>query len=130
MTFDDGILTVYKVDNIAEPGDKPVQGLTAKASYFYGYDRLGITRYYTALEANQQIEAVVNVPEWTDIKISDVAIMDEQPDVQYQINLVQPETDENGLRIMKLTLERMNQKYEIPEVDISTAQGGTSDSDG
>lgn len=126
MTFDDGILTIYDVTNIAPPGDMPIKKLTQKERYFYGYDRLGITRFYTALQANQTITAVVNVPGWGDIQNTDVAILDEQPEIQYQINLVQPETDENGLRMMKLTLERMDFAYEIP----TECKTGTADSDG
>ena len=121
MTFDDGILTVYSVENVADPGDKPIKGLSEKDRYYYGYSTLGLTRYYTALQANQEIQAVVCVPGWGDVKNTDVIIMDEQPDVQYQVNLVQPETDDNGLRIMRLTLERMDHNYEIPEVDTGTA---------
>lgn len=124
MTFDDGILTVYDVRNKAAPGDKPALDLQAKDRYYYGYATLGITRYYTALEANQQISAVVCIPGWNDIKNTDVVIMDEQPEIQYQVNLVQPATDDQGLRIMRLTLERISQKYEVPEADIGTGEDG------
>ena len=51
MTFDDGILTIYKIENIGKPGFKPVPGLSKKESFYFGYDTLGITRYYTALQA-------------------------------------------------------------------------------
>ena len=64
MTFDDGILTIYKIENTAQPGQMPVEGLTEKDRYYYGFDTLGINRFYTALQAQQQIEAVVNVPGW------------------------------------------------------------------
>ena len=114
MTFDDGILTVYSVENTADHGNKPVLGLSAKDRYFYGYATLGIQRYYTALEANQQISAVVCIPGWNDVKNTDVVIMDEQPDIRYEVRLAQPELDDLGLRIMRLTLERMSQTYEVP----------------
>ena len=115
MTYNDGILTVYSVENIAEPGLKPEPKLTEKARYYYGYATLGITRYYTALEANQEVSAVVCIPDWNDVKNTDVVIMDEQPEITYRVVFVQPETDENGLRIMRLTLERISETYEIPE---------------
>ena len=67
MTFDDGILTIYSVENIGETGMNPVVGLVQKERFYYGFDTLGITRYYTALEAQQQIECVVNVPGWGNI---------------------------------------------------------------
>ena len=112
MTFDDGILTVYNVNNTAAPGDKPINGLEEKAKYYYGYDSLGVTRYYTALQAKQQIESVVNIPGWNNIKVTDVCILEDKE--QYTVRMVQLGTDENGLKIMKLSLERIGQTYEVP----------------
>lgn len=111
MTFDDGILTIYGVENIGNPGFKPVAGLTKKESYYFGYDTLGITRYYTALQAKQQIEAVVNVPGWNDIKTLDICILENGK--QYKIVMVQPAFDEQGLKITKLSLERISEEYAI-----------------
>lgn len=112
MTFDDGILTIYSVINGAAPGCKPVERLEAKERYYFGYSSLGITRYYKALEAAQQITCVVSVPGWSDIKVTDICGLEDGS--QYRIRMVQPEHDEQGLRIMKLTLERVAQKYEMP----------------
>ena len=47
MTFDDGILDVCPAKNLAELGERPVVGLVEKESFFYGFDNLGINRYYT-----------------------------------------------------------------------------------
>lgn len=33
---------------------------------------------------------------------------------QYQVMMVQPGTDEDGLRITRITLERVKQDYEMP----------------
>lgn len=111
MTFDDGILTIYSVENIGNPGFKPVAGLMKKESYCFGYDTLGITRYYTALQAKQQIEAVVNVPGWNDITTLDICILENGK--QYKIVMVQPAFDEQGLKITKLSLERISEEYAI-----------------
>ncbi len=113
MTFDDGILAVYRGENSALPGKMPVMSLIEKARYYYGYDRIGITRYYQALQANQQIEAIVNVPGWNDIKVTDVIILQEQPKILYQVDMVQPDMDE-GLKFQKLTLGKVEQEYEVP----------------
>lgn len=108
-TFDEGILTIYSVTNSAQPGDKPVYSLTQKAQYYYGYSALGITRYYTALEANQQIEDVVNVPEWVDVTTDDICQLENG--VYYRIRLVQKELDKDNLKITKLSLERTGELY-------------------
>lgn len=111
MTFDDGILKIYKTVNKAEPGNKPVIGLEYKDSYYFGYAELGFTRVYKAMEAKQQVDAVVNVPDWNDIRTLDICAMEDGG--QYQIGLVQPTHDEDGLRIMKLTLQRLEEHYEL-----------------
>lgn len=125
LTFDDGILTVYGVTNAADPGDMPIEKLVEKVRSYYGYDQLGITRYYTALEANQQIEAVVNIPGWQAVQVTDIVILDEMPAVRYRVAMAQPQTDEYGLRIMKLSLERMDQDYGIP----TESKTGAADSE-
>lgn len=125
MTFDDGILTIYTVTNTAQPGQMPVEGLEEKEKYYYGFDTLGINRYYTALQAQQQIEAVVNVPGWGDIAATDICALDNGD--QFRIVMRQATLDDNGLRITKLSLERIDEKYAINPAEGS---GGTSDSDG
>lgn len=110
-TFDDGILTIYTTENIAEPGMKPVIGLVKKDRYHYGFDTLGIQRYYTALQAKQLIESVVNVPGWGNIKATDICALDDGE--QFRISMRQPTWDDDGLRITKLSLERIEEKYVI-----------------
>lgn len=111
MTFDDGILTIYSVENIGDSGMMPVPGLVFKDSYYYGFDTLGINRYYTALQAQQQIECVVNVPGWGNILTTDICALEDGS--QFRIVMRQPTTDEDGLRITKLSLERIGDKYAI-----------------
>lgn len=112
MTFDDGILTIYEAENGAEPGRKPVIVLKEKSKHYYGYDELGVTRYYQAKSANQKIECVVSIPDWHDIRTTDLCRLDGGD--QYQVAMVQPTKNEDGLRIMRLSLERVGQDYEVP----------------
>lgn len=112
MTYDDGILTVYIVTNGAAPGDKPAYALTEKAKHYFCYDTLGITRYYTALQADQHIAAVVCVPDWPDIKVTDIVVLEDG--TQFTVQMVQPGKDKNGLRMTQLSLERVKQDYALP----------------
>lgn len=105
MTFDDGILKIYKTENTAEPGDMPKEGLVLKSEHYFNFDVLGYNRYYTALQAQQNISAVVNIPDWHNITSLDVA--ETEDGTQFRIRLAQPMKDENGLNITKLTLERV-----------------------
>lgn len=105
MTFDDGILKIYRTENIAKPGDMPKDELVLKSEHYFGFDVLGYNRYYTALRAHQNISAVVNIPDYHDISSLDVAELEDG--TRFHIRLVQSMKDENGLNITKLTLERV-----------------------
>lgn len=120
MTFDDGIVGVYEITERIVPGKKPVNGLTLLERFFFGYDTLGINRYYTALQANHEIEAVINVPGWNPIKANKhIAVIADEDGVldadcdQYRIVMVQLMTDEYGLRMTKLSLERIGEGYAV-----------------
>ena len=111
MTFDDGILTVYRTENTAQPGKKPVQRLKVKGRHYFNYGELGYNRIYRAKQAGQQVEAVVNIPGWEDIQMTDVCVMENGD--QFRILTRQPTLDENGLRITRLSLERIGEKYAV-----------------
>ena len=119
MTFDDGILTVYRPQNTAGPGDKPQPGLTFRGRYYYSISSLGVTRYYAAMQAGQDVAAVVAVPGWDDIMTNDIVILDDGR--QYWAEMVQPETDAFGLRITRITLGVLSVDYQIPTEDQSGA---------
>lgn len=110
-TFDDGILTIYNVENIAKPGDMPVTRLVEKASFCFGYETVGINRFYTALQVNRQIESVVHIPGWNDIGATDVCVLENGN--QYIMPQIQPTLDDDNLRITRLSLERVSQEYVI-----------------
>lgn len=119
MTFDDGILSVYRPQNTAGPGDKPQPGLTFRGRYYYGFASLGVTRYYAAMQAGQDVSAIVTVPGWDDIMTNDIVILDDGR--QYWAEMVQPETDAFGLRITRITLGVLSVDYQIPTEDQSSA---------
>lgn len=120
MTYDDGIVGVYELTQTRDPGKMPVEGLSEVEQFYFGYETLGINRYYTALQANQQIEAVISIPGWNAIKANrHIAIIADEDGVidstcdQYRIVMVQPTTDEDNLRITRLSLERIGDAYAV-----------------
>ena len=120
MTYDDGILTVYRPQNTAGPGDQPQPGYIFKGRYYYSISSLGVTRYYAAMQAGQDVSAIVTVPGWDDIITNDIVVLDNGR--QYWAEMVQPETDAFGLRIMRVTLGVLSVDYQIPTED----QGGAA----
>lgn len=120
MTFDDGIVGVYELTEEKIPGKKPVEGLALNERSFFSYDTLGINRYYTALQAKQEIVAVIDIPGWHEIAanrhiaiIADVDGNITEDCQQYRIVMVQPMTEDYGLRITKLSLERIGDNYVV-----------------
>ena len=113
MTYDDGILKVCEIVNTAENGSKPVYSLSETARYYFGFDIVGFNRYYTALSAKVQIAHVVNIPGWDVISPLSVIVLEDG--TQYRLSQVQPMLDDSGLRMTKLSLERITENYEFAE---------------
>lgn len=118
MTFGDGIVGVYELTEVRKPGKMPVDTLVQTDKFCFGYETLGINRYYTAMQAKQQIEAVISIPGWNDIKANRHIAVIADPDGeltedcdQFRIVMAQPTHDEDGLRITRLSLERLGEKY-------------------
>lgn len=111
MTFDDGIVKIYNVENDAQPGEMPVKGLALEESFHFFEESLGITRYYEALKAGQLIERVISIPWPASVNTNQVAIFEDG--AQYQVRMVQQGADDFGLKILRLSLERNGEDYEI-----------------
>ena len=109
MTFDDGIVKIYSVENNASKGNKPSVMTTYKSSFHFGYDDVGIQRYYSAMSNNQLIECVINIDYDRTIKPYDLVVFEDES--VFVIDMVQHPTDEDGLRYTRLSLERAKDEY-------------------
>lgn len=112
MTYDDGLLTVYTVTNSAQAGKKPVCALTVKGRHYYSIDSLGYNRFYTAMQAKEQISALVSIPGHEDVDFDDIVILDDGIK-QYKVSLVQKLWDNDGIKTTKLTLSRLEENYAV-----------------
>ena len=113
MTFDDGIMRVCSVTNVSGNGEKPVMKLTETERFYFGFDVVGINRYYTALAAKVQLSHVVNIPGWSPLDPLSVIVLEDG--TQYRLSMVQPLLDDDGLRVTKLSLERITENYEFTD---------------
>lgn len=103
MTFDDGILKVYSVQNTAEKGDKPKLEYSYLNSYYFAYYTVGITRHYTAKANNELIENVVKIYQDRTIKVDDVIEIENN---FYKVLLIQHTVDEDFIKISVISLSR------------------------
>lgn len=86
-SYNDGVVTVYAVTDSAQPGYQPVEQLTEKIKLRYEEQRLGIQRYYNAMQNQIQVERVIRVPRAEQITSQDVA--ETEDGRRYRIDLVQ-----------------------------------------
>lgn len=87
--FNDGVVTVYAVADSAPPGYQPKLTLVQppKAVLRYEERRLGLQRYYEAMQNQIQVERVIRVPRAGKITSQDVA--ETEDGRRYRIDLIQ-----------------------------------------
>lgn len=112
-TFDDGILKIYSVENASKPGKKPEESLHHKLSSYFGFEKVGLTRYYKAKGADDQADESVHIYQDRSISTKDICVLEDG--LQYKILQAQHQEDDDGIRITVLSLERIGKKYAITD---------------
>lgn len=111
QTFNDGLARIFSVDDCAEPGEMPVEGLTFKVALRYHEKTVGVARFYGAMQNGAKVDRVIECPRRSIVSSQDIAVL---PDgKQYQITMVQYPED-TVPRTMRLALEVVTQNYEMP----------------
>lgn len=110
QTHNDGVVKIYGVDNIAQPGNKPKEGLVLKHTLRYKERTVGLTRSRLAQQTGVEVAHVLRCPRLRGISPQDVAIPNDG--YQYRITMVQYPEDTNP-PAMDLELERLEHSYEM-----------------
>lgn len=112
QTFNDGVLKVYEVTNIAEPGDRPKDGLKLKFENAIPYEErtVGVTRFYTGKQAQNTIEQLLRIPRVEGISRNDIVVPIDGE--QYRIEQIQAINDVEP-RCLDLSLEKVSVAYDI-----------------
>lgn len=112
MMLADGTLRIYSLRNTAAPGEMPREMLVEiiPEDLYYAERVIGVTRLYAAKGANQQISKLVRI--WdVPVEIGNYAVLDGQD--QYRIDVIQPAKDDEGLKVVDLTLVQEENHYEV-----------------
>lgn len=114
QSFNDGVVVIYSVGNIALAGDMPKDGLTFKVGPLRYKERtVGMGRFWAAMHEEVRIDQVLRVQKIRSVSAQDIAIPNDGK--QYKIKQVQyPE--EIDPPVMDLTLERSVVDYDIAGV--------------
>lgn len=105
MLLSDGIVTIYRQEITSSPGDMPKYEWIPFWRSYFGNKTVGITRYYTAMEHNDQVDLLIEVQRNT--KISAATDRAEIDGIYYRITQVQHLLDDDGLPMTDLSLERI-----------------------
>ena len=105
--FTDGIAKVYAVTNIAEQGDRPIDGLKLKYRLCYQYKTVGVKRFVEAQQVFMQVDEMISVPQRRSISTADIVILG---NVQYRIVQVQ-HIDDTKPKTTKISLWKLEECY-------------------
>ncbi len=115
QTFNDGVVNIYSIENIASPGDMPKDKLVLKVSNLRYKERtVGMRRFWTALQNNVKVDMIIRVP-CTPMKLAAISTQDiviPTDGKQYQIVQIQKPEDIYP-PVMDLSLERVDAAYDI-----------------
>ena len=116
MIMDSGMVQICNLQNTADPGLIPQERLVPVLSALFGERTVGYNRFYQAQGVNEQVDMLIRIWRTGLAHIGMYAVLScSETDVQYRIINVQHLLDEDGLKVTDLTLQRMDQLYEVSE---------------
>ncbi len=102
-----GMLTIYSLQNISAKGLKPSQKLVKVCDSYYEERQVGVTRMYAALGANRRIDSLVRCFN-TELEVGMVVIPNDGK--QYQVDTIQKVI---GRDAVDISLVKVDELYEI-----------------
>ena len=73
QSYNDGVVEIYKLEDTAAAGHKPVKSLGDRIGKFrYAKRRVGINRYYAAQQNQIRIDRVIRIPCGAEVTNQDV----------------------------------------------------------
>ena len=110
MILDKGICTIYRTENGAPVGNKPIDTLIQRYESWYGELDFGTApRYVTEFREDVETTARVRILQDWSITTRDMATLSAAPDVRFEITRAyHAKDDESGELITDLDLRRIN----------------------
>ncbi len=122
---DAGIVTICKLTNTAASGLMPKEELIpleyeGEILTWRFEDRfIGYSRQYEAKGVGERIDKLIRIWNAPQVRIGYYAVLtdyegqENENGDQYRIDNVQPQIDENGLKVTDITLYRLDELYDI-----------------
>lgn len=106
-----GLVKIYKLQNISPSGLKPVKKLVYLEEDYYEERQIGVNRIYAAKTAGKRIDGLILVFNTQPILEEMVAVIG---NVQYQIDAVQKQIGKDSVLLTLLRLEKNHEIYQQP----------------
>lgn len=88
QSYNDGVVTIYRIDDAAAPGYQPKEQPTKLVTLKYENRRVGVQRYYDAKQAQTTVSRVLRVQHTgTEITPQNKAVTEDGH--EYRIDLIQ-----------------------------------------
>ena len=102
QSFNDGVVNIYEVTDTSTNGDKPKATKAAKPKNTLRFHErtVGVTRFYSAMQANKKVSRVLRCQKITSVSTLDVATIGS---IDYEILQIQYPEDVDP-PVMDLTL--------------------------
>lgn len=104
QVFNDGIVKIGSLKNVALPGKMPKMEFQIKAYLRFKERTVGVNRYYAAAQNNIKVDRLIRCPQY-DISTQDIAVIGGE---EYKIKQVQYPEDVHP-KVIDLSLEKVVQ---------------------
>lgn len=126
--MDGGVVTFCYLTNTAEDGDKPLYKLLPFSKAYFAYRTISYRRLYEARGANEEVDLLIRA--WRDPKVcrGQYAVLSQSVnDGQYEIRMVQHTVDEDNLQVSDITLQKVDQLYDVLTDETEESTGCPAD---
>jgi len=108
--YNDGVITIFTVGNIAEKGNMPIEGIVEKLRLRFRRRTIGHTRFHESLQENIKIDEIVRCPYRPEVSIQDKAFFFGSED-RYEVKKV-VFIENTKPKEMELLLERVESNHD------------------
>lgn len=115
--FNDGIITIYSLENLRENALMPELKLVPKAAAFFDLRSISYSRQYMAQGINSQVDQLARTLYMPEAMIGDYRTLNKEP-LQYRITNISHLRDNDGIRVTDITLTRLNDDFQVQEADV------------
>jgi hypothetical protein len=112
QSYNDGVLSIYAIENIAGQGDMPQDGLTLRVGPLrFAKRTVGMSRFWSGQQSGARIDLLLRIPRAPGITSEDVAVLHDGN--QYTIRQIQ-EPEDVLPPSLDLSLERIAVRMDFP----------------